>query len=153
MSRLRAGGREARTLGWRPWWCSSHPVPPTAPRTPPPRTAHGSSASSLHIPTLKPQLGTNLGFLSNSSMWLVSVGALWCNCGASIVWAHGIGREVVIEGDNEDCYAEEFLGEQVRKDETAGFHPVSSMFYISHSKKRFSMSNARRMPEISQICF
>ena len=81
MSRLRAGGREAR----RPWWCSSPPVPPTAPRTPPPRTAHGSSASYLHIPTLKPQLGTNLGFLSNSSMWLVSVGALWCNCGASIV--------------------------------------------------------------------
>ena len=47
MSRLRTGGREAR----RPWWCSSPPVPPTAPRTPPPRTAHGSSASYLHIPT------------------------------------------------------------------------------------------------------
>jgi len=94
MSRLRAGGREARTLGWRPWWCSP-PVPPTSPRTPPPRTAHGSSASSLHIPTLKPQLGSNLGFLSNFSMWLVSVGALWCNCGASIVQAHSIDREVV----------------------------------------------------------
>ena len=40
----------------------------------------------------------------------------------------------------------------MRKDETAGFHPVSSMFYISHSKKRFSMSNARRMPEISRKC-
>ena len=53
-------------------------------------------------------------------------------------------------GDNEDWYAKEFLGEQVRKDETAGFHPVSSMFYISHSKKRFSMSNAQRMPEISR---
>ena len=39
----------------------------------------------------------------------------------------------------------------MRKDETAGFHPVSSMFYISHSKKRFSMSNAQRMPEISRI--
>ena len=38
----------------------------------------------------------------------------------------------------------------MRKDETAGFHPVSSMFYISHSKKRFSMSNAQRMPEISR---
>ena len=151
MSRLRAGGREARTLGWRPWWCSP-PVPPTSPRTPPPRTAHGSLASSLHIPTLKPQLGSNLGFLSNFSMWLVSVGALWCNCGASIVQAHGIGREVVNEGDNEDCNTEEFLGEQVRKYETADFHPVSSMFFISHSKKRFSISNAQRMPELSRKC-
>ena len=74
----------------------------------------------------------------------MSVGALWCNCGASIVQAHGIGREVVNEGDNEDCDAEEFLGEKVRK--------VSSMFYISHSKKRFSMSNAQRMPELSRKC-
>ena len=39
----------------------------------------------------------------------------------------------------------------MQKDETAGFHPVSSMFYISHSKKRFSMSNAQKMPEISRI--
>ena len=82
----------------------------------------------------------------------MSVGALWCNCGASIVQAHGIGREVVNEGDNEDCDTEEFLGEQVRKDETAGFHPVSSMFFISHSKKRFSISNAQRMPELSRKC-